>query len=261
MIEQKNNTKELKFYSQKSIGIATFIGGPLAAGYLIRENYLSLGKPDEGKKSLIIGIISTILLFSGIFMIPESIIEKVPNQILPAIYTGIIYLIVEKIHGSILNQHKENENEFYSGWKAAGIGFISLVILLIGILSYVFLSPDGEEYEKYNIEITEFYNNEEESLVFYGHLNTETSVSLIQELDNNAIPNWKENIEIIKNSNDIENLPSEFLEQNIILLEYSKLRLKAFELFKKAISEDTEQYSLELETIHMEIEKELEKLN
>jgi len=62
MTEQENLTKNLKFYSQKAIGIATFIGGPLAAGYLIRENYLSLEKPNEAKKSLIIGIISTILL-------------------------------------------------------------------------------------------------------------------------------------------------------------------------------------------------------
>jgi len=257
MTEQENNSKDLKFYSQKAIGIATFIGGPLAAGYLIRENYLSLGKPDEGKKSLIIGIISTIL----IFMLPESIIDKVPNQILPAIYTGIIYGIVEKIHGTILNQHKENGNEFYSGWKASGIGLISLIILSIGIFGYVYFSPDGQEYEKYNAEIAEFTKNETESLVFYEHINTETSNSLIQELDNVTIPKWKENIEIIKQSNNIENLPSELLEQNILLLKYSELRLKAFELLKKAISEDTEKYSQELKQIHLEIDKQLEKLN
>jgi hypothetical protein len=261
MTEQENNTKDLRFYSQTAIGMATFIGGPMAAGYLIRENFLSLDQPDKGKKSLIIGIISTVLLFTGIFIIPESIMDKVPNQILPAIYTGIIYLIVEKIHGTILNQHKENGNEFYSGWKAAGIGFISLIILLIGIFGYAFLSPDGEEYEKYNAEIVEFTKNETESLVFYEHIDTETSNSLIQELDNKAIPKWKENIVIIKKSNNIENLPTELLDQNKILLKYSELRLKAFELFRKAISEDTEKYYPELEQVHKEIDEQLIKLN
>jgi hypothetical protein len=261
MTEKENQTKDLKFYSQKAIGIATFIGGPLAAGYLIRENYLTLNKPDEGKKSLIIGIISTIILFGGIFMIPESIMDKVPNQILPLIYTGIIYLIVEKIHGQILNKHKENKNEFFSGWKAAGIGLISLVILSIGIFGYVFLSPDGAEYEIYDTQLAEFSKNETETLVFYDKINIETSHSLLQELDNNTIPKWKENIEIIKKANDIENLPSELLQQNITLLKYSELRLKAFELFKKAINEDTEKYSQELEQIHSEINEQLEKLN
>ena len=257
----KNETKNLKFYSQKAIGIATFIGGPLAAGYLIRENYLSLNKPDEAKKSLLIGIVSTILLFTGIFIIPESIIDKVPNQILPTIYTGIILFIVTKIHGTILYQHKENGNEFYSGWKAAGIGLISASILVIGIFGYFYLSPNGEEYEKYNTGIAEFSKNETESLVFYDHINNETNNSLLQELENNTIPLWKENIEIIKKVNNIEHLPSELLEQNKILLKYSELRIEGFELFKKAISEDTTTYEEELEQIHKEIDKQLKKIN
>lgn len=261
MTEKVNNTKDLKFYSQKAIGIATFIGGPLVAGYLIRENYLNLNKPDEGKKSLFIGIIFTILLFTGIFMMPESIIDKFPNQILPAIYTGIIYLIVEKIQGTILNEHKDNGNEFYSGWKAAGIGIISLIILLIGILGYAYLSPVGEEYEMYDTEIAVFVNNETESLVFYDHINTETISSLLKELDNSVIPKWKENIAIIKKTNNIENLPSELLEQNKALLKYSELRLKTFELFKKAINENTTIYEQELEQLHKEIDKQLKKLN
>ena len=257
----KNETKDLKFYSQKAIGIATFIGGPLAAGYLIRENYLSLDRPDEGKKSLLIGIISTVLLFTGIFMIPESIMDKIPNQILPAVYTGIVYFIVARIHGTILFQHKENGNEFYSGWKAAGIGFISAIILLIGIVGYAYLLPDAEEYQKYDTEIAKFTKNETESLVFYEHINTETISSLLQELDNSVIPKWKDNIAIIKKTNNIENLPSELLEQNKILLKYSELRLKAFELFKKAISLNTTIYEQELEQLHKEIDEQLEKLN
>ena len=256
-----NETKDLKFYSQKAIGIATFIGGPLAAAYLIRENYLSLDKPNEGKKSLIIGIVSTILLFTGIFMIPESIMEKVPNMVLPAIYTGLIYLIVERIHGAILNQHKENENEFYSGWKAAGVGFVSLIILLIAIFGFTYLYLNEEELEIYDTEMAVFSKNESESLIFYDHLYTETNNSLLQELENTTIPKWKENIDIIKNANTINNLPPELVEQNLKLLTYSELRLKAFELYKKAISEDSTIYEQELEQIHKEIDEQLKKIN
>ncbi|MDB4297196.1 hypothetical protein N9901_00415 [Flavobacteriaceae bacterium] len=256
-----NETKDLKFYSQKSIGIATFLGGPLAAGYLIRENYLSLNKPDEAKKSLLIGIVSTILLFIGIFMIPESIMDKVPNQILSAIYTGIALFISAKVHGKLLHNHKENGNEFYSGWYAAGIGIISAFILIIGVFGYGYLSPGGEEFEKYDTELAEFSKNETESLVFYDHINTETINSLLQELDNSVIPKWKDNIAIIKKTNNIENLPSELLEQNKILLKYSELRLKTFKIFKKAISLNTTIYEQELEQLHKEIDEQLEKLN
>jgi len=261
MTEQENHTKDLKFYSQRAIAIATFIGGPLAAGYLIRENYLTLNKPEEGKKSLIIGIVSTIVLFVVIFMIPEGIIDKIPNQIFPLVYTGIVFMIVDKIQGKTLNQHKEHKNHFFSGWKAAGIGLVSFVIISIGIIGYVFLSPDGAEYVKYEAEIEKFSKNEAETLTFYDHLDTKTNYSLLQELDNSIIPKWEENIKIIKASDNIENLPSELLQQNKMLLEYSELRLKAFQLFKKAISEDSEKYNQDLEQLHLEIDRQLDKLN
>lgn len=100
MNEQVNQTKDLTLYSQKAIGIATFTGGPIAVGYLIHVNYLALDKPDEGKKALLISIIATIALLGVIFLVPENIIEKIPNQLLTLMYLGIIYMIVEKNHGN-----------------------------------------------------------------------------------------------------------------------------------------------------------------
>lgn len=66
----ENTTKDIKIYSSKAISGATFLGGPLAAGYLISENFKGLNRHDEGRKSLIIGIITTIILFGGMFMLP-----------------------------------------------------------------------------------------------------------------------------------------------------------------------------------------------
>ncbi|MFH4964864.1 hypothetical protein V8G69_07655 [Gaetbulibacter sp. M235] len=257
----KNKTKEIKLYSSKAISGATFLGGPLAAGYLISENFKALNKPDDGRKSLIIGIITTIVLFGGIFMLPESIIDKIPRQIIPLIYTGIIWGIVEWKQGDILKVHKENGNSFFSGWRAAGVGFISLVIIGIGIFGYAFLSTDDEIYEQYDSELAVFSKNENESLVFYNHIDSKPKFALINELDNDVIPKWKENLKIIERTNQMENLPNELLKQNEILLKYCELRIKGFELFKKAISEDTDKYSIELNRIHSEIDKQLKKLN
>ncbi len=265
MIETKfeieNNTKDVKLYSSKAISGATFLGGPLAAGYLIGENFKAIDKPTEGRYSLIIGIISTIILFGGIFMIPENIIDKIPQQLIPIIYTGIIWGIVEWKQGDILKSHKEHNNSFFSGWRAAGIGFISLLILGFGIFSYAFLSTDNELYEKYDAKLAQFSKNENETLIFYDNLNTGTNYSLLKELDEKTIPKWKENIKIINKTNQFEGLPSELIKQNEILLKYSKLRVQAFELFRKAIKEDTDRYAQQLEQIHMQIDNELKKLN
>lgn len=262
-IENKteNITRNIKLYSSKAIGGAAFLGGPLAASYMIGENFKALNKPNEGKISLIIGIIFTIILFSGIFIIPENIIDKIPSQLIPLIYTGLFVGFVEWKQGEILKLHKENGNSFFSGWRAAGIGFISLIIILIGILGYTYFEMDNEIYEKYDTELNAFSKNEEETLVFYDYINSKSNYFLIKELDNKTIPKWEENIDIINKTNKYENLPSELFEQNKLLLSYSKLRLKAFKLFKKAIEEDTDKYLPQIEKIHKEIDKILTKLN
>jgi hypothetical protein len=259
--DHENETKALKLYSQKAIGIATFLGGTLAATYLIRENYLSLNKPEEGKKTLIIGVIGTICFLSALLIVPEHILDQVPNQVYAIVITGIIYLIVEKLQGETLKKHKDNENEFHSGWKAAGVGFISLIILLSGIVGYAYLSPAAEVYDNYDIEIAKFTANETTANIFYEHIDTDSRESLQEELTNITIPKWKENITLIKNLNNIEDLPSELKAQNIVLIKYSELRIEALELFQKAIRENTDKYSQEIDAIHLDIDKQLEKLN
>ena len=260
-IHTENTTEHLKLYSSKAISGATFLGGPLAGGYLIGQNYKALNKPTQGRNSLLIGIISTILLFGGMFMLPESTIDNIPRQLIPLLYTSIIWGIAEWKHGDILKAHKENDNAFFSGWRAAGVGFVSLLILCIGIFGYAYLSTDDELYERYDTELAQFSKNENETLGFYDRINMASSYSLINELDNKTIPKWKENIEIIKNTNAIENLPPELAEQNKALLRYAELRVQTFQVFRKAIEEDTDRYVDELEQLHLQIDKELEKLN
>jgi len=258
---EENKTKHLKFYSKKAIGFATFFGGPLAAGYLIGENYKSLNEFDKRKKSIIIGVISTLFIFIGLFLIPEPIIDKIPNQLIPLFYTWIIYIIVENNQGEILKYHKENNNEFYSGWETAKISFISLIILTLGIVLFVYFSTDNEIYQEYDKGIAKFSQNETETMKFYDHFENNSRLDLLSELNNRVLPKWEENLKIINKIYEIDNLPSDLIEQNNLLKDYSELRIKEFKLFKKAIQEDTDKYYSEFEKIQAQIDKVLLELN
>ena len=163
MNQETNQEKTFHLYSQRVISIATYFGGPLAAGILARQNFINLGKEQLGKNALIIGILSTILLFVGIFSVPDHIMDKIPNAVIPLVYTGIIYLILEKFQGSELKEHKENNRPFYSAWKATGIGAVCMLILLGGIFGYAFLSPDDFDTKKYDNGIAKFNKNEEKA--------------------------------------------------------------------------------------------------
>ena len=252
-----------KLFSQRAIAIATYFGGPAAAGYLVKKNYESFDQADKGKKAFIIGIISTLLIFAGIFSIPEHIIDKIPNVVIPAIYTGIIYLIVERIQGQWLKEHKESGGEFYSGWKATGIGAIFMVILLAMIAGTAFIAGDLSKPDfdatTYDNEVAKFVENENQSLAVFNVINTAEPQYLIKELSKGIVL-WKENKEIVNRLNSIENLPVELLEQNKKLLKYCDLRIQHNEIIVKAVSEETDNYVSESDRIGMEINKILEKL-
>ena len=252
-----------KLFSQRAIAIATYFGGPAAAGYLLKKNYESYDQEDNGKKAFIIGIISTLLIFAGIFSIPEHIIDKIPNAVIPAIYTGIIYLIVEKIQGQWLKEHKESGGEFYSGWKATGIGAIFMLILLAMIAGTAFIAGDLSKPDfdatNYDNEVAKFVENENQSLAVFNVINTSEPEYLIKEFSKGIVL-WNENKEIVKKLNSIENLPTELLEQNKKLLKYCNLRIQHNEIIVKAISEDTDKYVSEIDRIGMEINKILEEL-
>ena len=133
------DTSKVKLYTINAITAATFLGGPLAAGILVRRNYLNIGMESEGQKAIVFGIVATFLLFFGIFMIPDPIIDKIPNIVIPAIYTIAITFIVHKLQGPLLAKHKEDGNEFYSQWRAVGIGLLCCVIILAVVLAPLFL--------------------------------------------------------------------------------------------------------------------------
>ncbi|GAB3222137.1 hypothetical protein J0A67_11920 [Algoriphagus aestuariicola] len=252
-----------KLFSQRAISIATYFGGPAAAGYLVKKNYEAYNQEDNGKKAFIIGIISTFVVFVGIFSIPEPIIDKIPNALIPAIYSGIIYLIVERIQGQWLKEHKESGGEFFSGWKATGIGAIFMVILLALIMGSVFvegeLSQSDFDTVAYDKEIERFVENESTSLAVFSVIDTSEPQYLMKEFSKGIVL-WNENKEIVKGLNSIDNLPAEFIEQNKLLLKYCDLRIQHSEIILKAINEDTDKYVAEIDRIGVEIEKILEEL-
>ena len=127
-----------KLYKDKAIYLVTFIGGPLVAGYLIAENFKQLGQLGKVKTTWIISIVSTIVIFGGLFLIPN--VEKVPNYIIPIIYTGIAQILVKKFQEDAIKAHIETGGQTFSNWRAAWIGIVGLVILIAIIFIIVLLA-------------------------------------------------------------------------------------------------------------------------
>lgn len=261
-MNQETLNQDLKYYSLKSISIATFLGGPIAAAILMRRNFLNLNEDKKALNTLFIGILSTILLFVGIFSIPETVWDKIPNSILPAIYTGIIYLIAERYQGQTLKGHKENSGSFFSAWRATGIGFLFTLIMFVGIFGYVFATDTEYEFDAnlYDVKIERFIKNEEKAIAVFEKFDYSTDEELLREFRSGK-KLWEENYLITKELKEIKNLPPELFAIVGKLQTYSNLRIEFYELFIKAISEQTDKYGIEIDRLAVKIDQILTELN
>jgi len=131
-----------KIYKDRAIWLGTFLGGPLAAGYLIAENFKAFNDKDKAKKTWVYAILATIIVFGGVFMIPENV--KIPNQIIPLIYTAIAYYLVQYFQGQNISTHINSGGQLFNWWRTIAVGIIGLAITIIPIFGFALLSDSIE---------------------------------------------------------------------------------------------------------------------
>ncbi len=137
-----NNTK---LFTTNEISFATSFGGPLITGYLISRNYITFGNISAARRSLIIGVIISILFFGGLFSIPDIIMDKIPYFIIPFINGAIAALIVEKIQGKKIKEMVESGAKKESIWKTTGLSLLATATTLIVIFSALHIQTSFEE--------------------------------------------------------------------------------------------------------------------
>jgi L-lactate permease len=139
IIIKKTDFKEIpeqKIYSEKAIRTATFLGGPLVAGYFLTENFKVFNDLEKVKKTWIITIISTVVIFALIFLIPENI--NIPNVVFPVIYTAIVSYFLKQYQEKDINEHIKNGGEEFGWGRTIGISIAGCILTFAVIFSVLF---------------------------------------------------------------------------------------------------------------------------
>jgi hypothetical protein len=118
-----------KMYTTKGIRVATFLGGPLVAGYLIAENFKAFNEADKVKKTWLYTIIATVVIFGVAFLLPES--GSSGRIIFPLIYSWVAYYIVQNYQGTQMDTFTNTGGETVSWWRVIGVGLIGCIITLL----------------------------------------------------------------------------------------------------------------------------------
>jgi uncharacterized membrane protein len=127
-----------KVYNDRTILAGTFLGGPLAAGYFISENFKIFNESDKVKITWIVAILTTILLLTGLLLIHG--VEKIPVQLIPFCYTIITYFLVKHFQRDKIKDYVSNEGPVYSIWRVSLIGIVSSVITILPVFIIVYFT-------------------------------------------------------------------------------------------------------------------------
>lgn len=145
-----------------------------------------------------------------------------------------------------------NENKL----KYGTIGLLTTLILVSSFAVYKKLPNDIGTYDA---KIKEFVSLEAMALEVYTLPPNTPNDKLLYEIKDRGIYYWNENIKLIDSFKDLD-LPLEIRTRNRLLKEYCELRIKSYELIYKAISEDTDQYRIQIEDYNKQIESKIKEL-
>jgi hypothetical protein len=127
-----------KIYQSNTIRVATFIGGPLVAGYLMSENFKTFNETEKARKAIIYSIVATVVVFGAAFLIPG--LDRGGRYIIPLAYTWTAYYLVTHYQGENISSHIKAGGQVYNWWRTLGIGLVGLVVTLIVVFSIVYFT-------------------------------------------------------------------------------------------------------------------------
>ena len=253
--------KTFKLYTANHARLATFLGGPLAAGILARHNYMKFGETEKAKKAVIYGVIGMLAIVVLLLVIPTGIIEKIPSIVIPLMYTLVAVYFMEKAQQSFITKHTDSGGEVYSYGRSAGIGLLCSIPFTILVLGAFFLSPEGSSSLAYDRGLEEFSANEEEAFLIYDMFEVNSDEECASFIKETGLPNWQRNNDILNELDQLDGLDQEMIDQTAKLRTYSNHSTRCFELYYKALDEQTDAYDDQIMEYRSKVDASLEILN
>ncbi len=118
-------TPRFKLFDSYSVGLATFLGGPVAGSFLMALNYRRLGLKGKATLALIIGAIVTALAILIGWNLPSSV-----NFPLALALLFVTQRLARFLQGPAIQQHVQQGGSLASRWTAFASGLSFMAVLL-----------------------------------------------------------------------------------------------------------------------------------
>ncbi|MGZ3916215.1 MAG: hypothetical protein ACXVBT_15760 [Flavisolibacter sp.] len=125
-----------KFYNERAVLLATFLGGPLAGAWLMASNFKAMGETVRATRTWVLAVMALVLVFL-LSLIPS--LDKIPAISYSFAFCWTARFLTRKYQGPQIQLHQENGGQFYTTWRAVGIGLIGMAVVIVIILVLLFL--------------------------------------------------------------------------------------------------------------------------
>lgn len=147
-------------HSIGGIVLATFFGGPFGGSVAMALNYSRLGSPAASRLTWIIGLVASTVYFSAITVIPQSVLDSLPNFLFIIPQLVALYLAASYFQTEQIQEHERAGGAIASGWRSCGLGLLALPVSLavfFGVLIFAYPAP-GTLFQSENDEL--FYTGD-----------------------------------------------------------------------------------------------------
>jgi hypothetical protein len=130
-----------KLYTPRQIRIGTFLGGPIAAVYLLRANFIALNGISEARTTVLCGV----ALMAGLLVLVPFLPKHFPNYLIPLVISIAAGFVADKWQLPKQAIADSGSYAFQSNWRLVGVTVLSMIaFLLIIVIGIVSLTAFGQ---------------------------------------------------------------------------------------------------------------------
>ena len=118
-------------YTAGHVSLATFLGTPLGGSVVLALNEHRLGRQGGAIKALLFGVLGTVFLVALGFILPDGF-PSFPFGLGSLLLMG---WIARSRQGEAVRVHLASGGRAASGWGAAGIGLLSLLVVFVPLVA------------------------------------------------------------------------------------------------------------------------------
>jgi hypothetical protein len=127
---------DVALYTSKQVALATFLGSPLGGAVLMALNESRIGRAGAAIKALLAGLVATGFLLTLGLILPPNI----PTFPIAIGSVFVMASIAKARQAGFVAQHLAAGGKPASGWAAAGIGILSLLVALVPLVAILFVA-------------------------------------------------------------------------------------------------------------------------